>query len=387
MLVVAIGTWNYVQPVPAVAATSFHPAEIAIAGTPPSLPWSSVGSGAVGASDLGLIATSGDAAPVPTASLAKVMTAMVVLADKPLATGDSGPILVMTDRDVAIYQADAAQQQSVVPVTAGERLTEFEALQALLIPSGNNIAETLADWDAGSVPAFVAKMNARAAALHLTHTTFVDPAGLSTQTVSTPTDLLAMGIAGMQQAVLAQIVGLPQATLPVAGTVYNVNSALGQSGIVGIKTGSGLNLGASFLFAADATIDGRQLTLYGCVMGQPTLDAAFTEAEALVGSLRDALRVRQVIAVYDVVGAYQTAWGGNSVLEATKGVMLVEWPGMILHQRLDAKTVAVDGPVPSGMSGGTLHVALGDQLVDVPLVTEGSLDPPGTAWRLFRINL
>ncbi len=97
--------------------------------------------------------------------------------------------------------------------------------------------------------------------------------------------------------------------------------------------------------------------------------------------------MRQVIAVYDVVGAYQTAWGGNSVLEATKGVMLVEWPGMILHQRLDAKTVAVDGPVPSGMSGGTLHVALGDQLVDVPLVTEGSLDPPGTAWRLFRINL
>jgi serine-type D-Ala-D-Ala carboxypeptidase (penicillin-binding protein 5/6) len=386
VLLIAIGVWNYLQPVPAVAATSFHPAQVAIAGTPPSLPWSSVGSGAVGASDLGLIATSGDAAPVPMASLAKVMTAMVVLADKPLAIGDSGPILIMADRDVAIYNADAAQQESVVPVAAGERLSEFEALQALLIPSGNNIAETLADWDAGSVPAFVAKMNARAAALNLTHTTFVDPAGLSTQTLSTPADLLAMGMAAMQQAVLAQIVGLPEATLPVAGTVYNVNSALGQSGIVGIKTGSGLNLGANFLFAADATIDGRKLTLYGCVMGQPTLDAAFTEAEALIGSMRDALRVRQVIAVYDVVGAYETAWGGNSVLEATTGVALVEWPGMILRQSLNAKTLVVDGPVPGGMSGGTLHLALGDQQVDVPLVTEGSLDPPGTTWRLFRIS-
>lgn len=384
---VAIGSWNYLQPVPAVAATSFHPAQIAVTGTPPTLPWSSTGSGAVGASDLGFIAASGDATPAPMASLAKVMTAMVVLADKPLATGESGPILIMTDQDFETYTADAAQQQSVVPVAVGERLSEFEALQALLIPSGNNIAETLARWDAGSDSAFVAKMNERAAALHLAHTMFADPAGLSTQTVSTPTDLLAMGMAAMQQPVLAQIVGLPEATLPVAGTVYNVNAALGQSGIIGIKTGSGLNLGADFLFAADATIDGRQLTLYGCVMGQPTLDAAFTEAEALIGSMRDALRVRQVVAVYDVVGAYQSAWGGSSVLEATTGATLVEWPGMILRQRLDATTLVINGPVPSGMPGGKLQLVLGDQQVEVPLVTEGSLDPPGTTWRLFRISL
>ena len=387
LLLIAVGAWNYLQPIPAVAATSFHPAQVAITGTPPSLPWSSEGSGAVGASDLGLIAASSDATPAPMASLAKVMTAMVVLADKRLAKGDSGPILIMTDQDVATYTADAAQQQSVVPVTVGERLSEFEALQALLIPSGNNIAETLARWDAGSVPAFVSEMNQRAAALHLTRTTFADPAGLSTQTVSTPTDLLAMGMAAMQQEVLAQIVGLPETTLPVAGTVYNVNAALGQSGIIGIKTGSGLNVGANFLFAAAATIDGRQLTLYGCVMGQPTLDEAFSEAEALIGTMRDALRVRQVVSVYDVVGAYQTAWGGNSVLEATTGATLVEWPGMILRQSLDAKTLVIDGPMPSGLSGGKLHLVLGDQQVDVPLVTEGSLDPPGTTWRLFRISL
>ena len=93
------------------------------------------------------------------------MTALVVLADKPLAKGDTGPILTMTDQDVATYMADAAEQQSVVPVTAGEQLSEFEALEALLIPSGNNIAETLARWDAGSVAGFVTKMNQRAAAL------------------------------------------------------------------------------------------------------------------------------------------------------------------------------------------------------------------------------
>jgi D-alanyl-D-alanine carboxypeptidase (penicillin-binding protein 5/6) len=210
---------------------------------------------------------------------------------------------------------------------------------------------------------------------------------LSTQTVSTPTDLLALGMAAMQQEVLAQIVGLPQATLPVAGTVYNVNAALGESGIIGIKTGSGLNLGANFLFAAEATIDGRQLTVYGCVMGQPTLDEAFREAEALIGTMRNTLRVREVVSVYDVVGAYQPAWGGDSVLEATTNATLVEWPGMILRQSLNARKLVIDGPMPSGLPGGKLHLVLGDQQVDVPLVTKGSLDPPGAIWRLFRIGL
>lgn len=387
VLLVAVGTWNYLRPIPAVAATNSGPAQYAITGTLPSLPWPNVGSAAVGVSELGLVAASGDVPPAPAASVAKVMTALVVLADKPLANGESGPILTMTDQDVATYVADMAQEQSVVKVTAGEHLSEFEALEALLIPSGNNIAETLARWDAGSVAAFVAKMNKLAAVLHLTQTTFADPAGVSIQTVSTPTDLLAMGMAAMQQGVLAQIVNLPQTTLPAAGAVYNVNAALGQSGIIGIKTGSGLDLGANFLFAAAATVDGHQLTLYGCVMGQPTLAIAFNEAEALIGTMQAALTVRQVIARNDVVGAYETTWGSHSDLVATVDVTLVEWPGMILRQHLDAQTPVIDGPIASGTSEGKLHIVLGDQQVDVPLVTAGSLDPPGTMWRLLRINL
>ena len=387
VLLVAVAAVNYLRPIPSVAAAVSGPVQSVIAGTAPTLPWPGVGSAAVGVSRLGLIAATPEAPPTPTASVAKVMTALVLLADKPLRKGEAGATLTMTDQDVATYKADAADEQSVVPVMVGEQLSEFAALQALLIPSGNNIAETLARWDAGTVDAFVVKMNQRAAALHLTHTTFADPAGASLQTVSTPTDLLAMGMAAMQQEVLAQIVSLPEATLPVAGTVYNVNYSLGQSGIIGIKTGSGLNSGANFLFAATATIGGLPLTLYGCVMGEPTLDAAFTEAEALIGAMQAALSVRKVIAQNGVVGTYKTDWGSHSDLVATEDVTLVEWPGMILRQRLDAPTPAVDGPVPSGTSAGKLHLVLGDQQVDVPLVTAGALDPPGIMWRLLRINL
>jgi D-alanyl-D-alanine carboxypeptidase (penicillin-binding protein 5/6) len=386
VLLFAVGAWNYLRPLPAVAATSFRAASTPIGGNAPTLPWPNVGSAAVGASGLGLIATDGGLSPAPAASVAKVMTALVVLGDKPLSMGDAGPVLIITDLDVATYVRDAAEQQSVVRVAAGEQLSEFQALQALLIPSGNNIAETLARWDAGSVAAFVTKMNQRATALHLTHTTFADPAGVSTQTVSTPADLVALGMAAMQQNVLAQVVGLPQATLPVAGTVYNVNSVLGQSGIIGIKTGSGLSLGANFLFAAAATVDGQPVTLYGCVMGQPTLEEAFTAAEALIGAMRPALSVRKVIARNDVAGDYETPWGTHSDLVSTMDVSLVEWPGMILRQRLDAPAVALDATVPSGASEGKLHIVLGDQQVDVPLITGGSLDPPGLWWRVSRIS-
>ncbi|HXL18456.1 MAG TPA: D-alanyl-D-alanine carboxypeptidase, partial [Streptosporangiaceae bacterium] len=314
------GTVNYLRPIPDVAASSYRPAQSTIAGTLPSLPWPSAGAAAVGASGIGLLGASGDVPPAPAASVAKVMTALVVLADKPLAPGATGPNLIISDQDVATYRADAADQQSVVPVEAGETLSEFQALEALLIPSGNNIAETLARWDAGSVSAFVSKMNQRATALHLTHTTFADPAGVSLQTVSTPTDLVALGMAAMRQEVLAQIVNLPQTTLPVAGTLYNVNGALGQSGIIGIKTGSGLNSGANFLFAATAAVDGGQVTLYGCVMGQPTLDAAFSAAKALIAAMKNAVVVRQVVSRNDVVGAYSTAWGSNADLVATADV-------------------------------------------------------------------
>ena len=386
-LLVALGALNYLRPIPAVAAAVSGPSQSVIAGTAPTLPWPTVGSAAVGVSRLGLIGATLEAPPTPMASVAKVMTALVVLTDKPLRKGETGPTLTMTDQDVATYKADDADEQSVVAVAAGEQLSEFAALQALLIPSGNNIAETLARWDAGSVEAFVAKMNQRAASLHLTRTTFADPAGASFQTVSTPTDLLTMGMAAMQQEVLAQIVSLPEATLPVAGTVYNVNYSLGESGIIGIKTGSGLNSGANFLFAAAATIGGLPLTLYGSVMGQPTLDAAFKAAEALIGAMQATLTVRKVIAQNDVVATYKTEWGSHSDLVATKDVILIEWPGMFLRQRLDVQTPAVDGPVPGGTSAGKLQVVLGDQQVDVALVTAGTLYPPGTVWRLLRINL
>jgi D-alanyl-D-alanine carboxypeptidase (penicillin-binding protein 5/6) len=170
LLVAGLAAWNYLRPIPAVAATgSVHTSET-IAGTPPALPWPSRGSGAISVKGLGFIASSGNEQPIPAASVTKVMTALLILEDKPLQKDQQGPTITITDADVAGYEADAANKESVAAVRSGEQITELEALQGLLIPSANNLAETLARWDAGSIDAFVVKMNSRAAALHLTHT-------------------------------------------------------------------------------------------------------------------------------------------------------------------------------------------------------------------------
>jgi len=376
--------FNYfIRPIPAVPATGSVETSTTTSGTAPTLPWPRPGAAAVAVSSLGFIATSGNEKPTPAASVAKVMTALVVIEDKPLKKGEDGPTVVITDADVQEYQADNAAKQSVVEVRAGEQLTELQSLEALLIPSGNNIAFTLANWDAGSATAFVAKMNKRAKELGMTHTKFADAAGASDQTVSTPTDLLALGMKAMKQDVLAQIVAMTDAKLPVAGTVYNVDYALGEAGIIGIKTGSGF--GANFLFAASVTVSGFTITIYGCVMGLPTLDGAFAAAKALIYAMQPQLRIVRALSKYVAVGSYELPWGGRSDLLSTTNVDLVEWPGMILRQSVRAPALTIKDPIPRGTKAGVLNIVLGDYNLDVPLTTSDAIYPPGRFWRLTRI--
>ena len=385
LVVLGLATWNYLRPIPEVAASGGPAASEVIAGTPPVMPWPSRGSAAVGVQSLGFVASSGNEQAIPAASVAKVMTALVILEDKPLKKGDPGPTITMTDADVQSYNTDFANKESVARVVAGEQITELQLLQGALIPSANNFAETLARWDAGSTDAFVAKMNSRAAALHLSHTKFADTSGANPGTVSTPSDLMTLGMTAMKQEVFAQVVDMASAELPVAGTVYNVDGVLGQSGIVGIKTGSGLNTGANFLFAATISVDGVPITFFGCVMGQPTLDDTFAAAKKLIGAMQSVLHVRKVIVKNQTVATYVTPWGAQTDLVSTVDVELIEWPGMVLRQRLDAHALVLDSPLPAGTQEGSEHMVLGDYNLDVPLVTADPMYPPGRFWRLTRL--
>jgi serine-type D-Ala-D-Ala carboxypeptidase (penicillin-binding protein 5/6) len=225
---------------------------------------------------------------VAIASVAKVMTAYLVLRAHPLGRGEDGPTITLTDADVADTERRGRQQESIVSVAAGEQLTERQALQALLLPSANNIAAVLARWDAGSAGRFVARMNATARSLGMTHTRYTDPSGYDDATVSTAADQVRLVDRAMRLPAFASIVATPSTTLPVAGTVHNTNTLLGRNGFVGVKTGSDDAAGGCFAFRAIRWIDGKRTTITGVVLGQPGHDrvaAGLAAADAMVGHI------------------------------------------------------------------------------------------------------
>ena len=216
----------------------------------------------------------------PIASVAKVMTAYLVLRDHPLEPGDNGPSITLNAGDVADTDRRSRQGESVVPVVDGEQLTERQALEALLLPSANNIAAVLARWDAGTTAQFVARMNAIARSLGMTSTHYTDPSGYDDATVSTAADQLLIVERAMRVPVFAAIVAMPTATLPVAGVVHNTNTLLGRNGFVGVKTGSDQAAGGCFAFRALRVLNGRRTTITGVVLGQPGHDLVAAGLEA-----------------------------------------------------------------------------------------------------------
>jgi D-alanyl-D-alanine carboxypeptidase (penicillin-binding protein 5/6) len=245
----------------------------------------------------GPLAASPHEQPAPIASLAKVMTAYLTLERYPLSAAQDGFTLTISPDQAQVEAQDAAQGQSVVAVRAGEQLTERELLEALLIPSANNIAGMLADRVAGSQASFLAEMNAEARALGMNDTTYTDPSGFDPSTVSTAADQLRVFQRAMRFPVFRQIVSMASVTLPVAGTVTNYNPLIAD-GYAG-KTGSDSAAKGCLAFFTHVAVGGRRLIAVGVVLGQgqgsdtrALLSAAGETAEQLVDSVAPTVRLR-----------------------------------------------------------------------------------------------
>jgi len=228
--------------------------------------------------------------PLPIASVAKVMTANLVLKHYPLSGVQQGFTITVTQAQAQAEAQDAADGGSVVAVRAGEQLTERQLLEALLIPSGNNIADILVSRVAGSESRFLEEMNAEAHTLGMDRTLYTDPSGLDPSTVSTAGDQLKVFQQAMRSPVFRSVVSMPSVTLPVAGTVRNFNP-LSSAGYAG-KTGSDSAAGGCLAFFTHVSLGGRRQTAVGVVLGQgqgsdtsAVLAAAGEAAVRMVGSV------------------------------------------------------------------------------------------------------
>jgi len=370
------------RPLPVVAATPEMSPSVVVE-TAPAIPWPAQGKAALAVDGLGDVGTAGGAAPAPMASTAKVMTALLTLEAHPLALGQAGPVLTVSRADVNTFVVDRNQNESVVPVSLGEQLTEYQLLEGLLLPSGSNFADMLATWDAGTLPAFINAMNARATALGMTATHYADASGFSAQTVSIPTDLIKLAQVGMRQPAFAALVAEKQATLPVAGVIKNLDTLLGQDGIIGIKTGHTDQAGGCFVMAADLKVDGQVVRVYGAVLGQPNqLPGAFAATTALIRALTPALHLRVVASRGEVVGRYGTAWGESGTIVTANPVAWVLEDGMTISRRVTL--TPLPAKLPAGSRVGTLLLETTAHRAEVPLVTAIAINGPDLGWRLTR---
>jgi len=352
-------------------------------GAAPTLAWPSTGETAIGAVGYGVLAQHTSGKPLATASSIKLLTALAVLRMKPFDTKSDGPVIVLTQADVNSYAQYVAGGGSVVRVTAGEQLTERQALEALLLPSANNIAETLARWAFGSVDAYLSYANGYSKQLGMPDTTVTDPSGFLGTTTSTPHDLTVLGEAVMAQPVIVQIVQEKSAIIPVQGTIRNVNVLLGQDGIIGLKTGNNNQDPGCFIFAADITIGGQPVTLIGAIMGAPTLGAALWDALPLIDSARNGFHKTTIATAGVTIQTLTTPWGDRVPVAAKTNLIFPTWGNSTTKTLLDIRPVRA--PVHEGATIGTLVATntLTRQQYSTDLVLQKSLSEPGLLWRLW----
>ena len=241
----------------------------AVTGSLPSLPWPAKGQGAVAVPSLDYAQQSGPESSVPIASLTKMTNAVVVLHDHPVPAGTSGPMITITAADVAEYDSELHNDESSIAIRVGEVLSERQMLEALLTQSANDIAYSLALWDAGTEPAFVVKMNAMAASLGATSSRYVDASGYNPLSVSTAADCLRIASAGMRDPTFAEVVAMPSVTLPLVGTLPNIVSEIGSNGVVGVKSGYTSYAGGCLVLAGKRMVQGRPVLVLVAVLSQP----------------------------------------------------------------------------------------------------------------------
>jgi len=186
------------------------------------------------------------------ASLTKIMTAIVILEENNL------------DEIVTISKKASSEIGSQIYLKEGEQMTVRNLLTALLISSANDSAYALAEYNAGSVENFVAKMNKKAKLLGLYNTSFANPVGLDdSKNYSTPYDLAILGRYAYRKPFVAETVGIKETTVSsingLKHTVVSTNKILGgYLNIEGIKTGKTEDAGLC-LMAIGNNGDGRKV--------------------------------------------------------------------------------------------------------------------------------
>jgi D-alanyl-D-alanine carboxypeptidase (penicillin-binding protein 5/6) len=275
----------------------------------------------------------------------------------------------------------AMPAESRINLRAGEHMTVHDLLEALLLESANDAAETLAEGVSGSREAFVAEMNARAADLGLDHTSYANPIGLDQAgNYSSARDLASLARVLLRRPRFARIVDMPEAELDSGlrpRVVKNRNDLIAAyPWVSGVKTGYTQEAGNVLVGAADGPGGARVISV---VLGEPTEAARNSETLTLLRwGLARFHRVRVLDPQRMVAQADIKYRDGSARLVPRRATVLTIRDGEQIRRRLNAPD-EVKGPLAAGARVGTVTVLLdGRPVRRVALVTAESVPGAGT---------
>ena len=246
------------------------------------LPWPIYGQSAYGTLGYGVLAVSNsEAKPVPIASLAKTITALAVLKKKPLRPGELGPSIPLTAADVALYNNYVNKSGTVAKVYDGQQLSQYHAVQAMILASANNVADSMAIWAFGSIEAYTEYANSMLKDMGLSDTTVADASGYSPLTVSTAEDMTKLAIAYLKKPVLKEITMQTEAVIPMTGVVKSRNSIFNTAEEFGVKTGNTEQAGRCFIAT---TIKNGSPYSVAVVLGSSSVEAVTQDTHTILKS-------------------------------------------------------------------------------------------------------
>lgn len=302
-------------------------------------------------------------AELPIASLTKLMTAYVTVERT-----QPGAIFVEQP-----YKPQPSESLAGVPV--GDRLDLADTLRALLLPSGNDVAHSMAVDVGSTVGHFVALMNFWAALLHLDHTHFSTPVGIDTPgNHSTAIDLARLADVLLRDRLVASIVAEPVERLADGVVVQNLNRLLAHHPwVVGVKTGDTPNSGYCMVGAARR----NGVEVISVVLGARSVVASDVDTLALLHYGLERLR-RVSIARAGRTYATRVVLGRRATgrLVAARSLALVVDRTVLVHAARVVPRRLV-GPLPAGAPVGSIEVSEnGRRVATVALVTADAVPAP-----------
>ncbi|MDQ1116755.1 D-alanyl-D-alanine carboxypeptidase (penicillin-binding protein 5/6) [Microbacterium testaceum] len=318
----------------------------------------------------------------PIASIAKLVTALVVLDAHPLAdANDPGPTIAYTEADTDLYDQYYVRGATIARMPDGLKLSLHDSLETMLLPSASNYATAIARWAYGSDGAYVDAARSWLSRNGLNSTRIVDATGIDDRNTSTPSDLLSLGRIAAANPTIAAIAATQWADLPAGpGNIENTNALLGTSGITGLKTG---NLGDgifNLLFTSVLDVGiGAPLHVLGVRLGGETRASANQDVVVLLESIRDGFHTLQVGTAGAEVGEITTPWGSSAKVVMAQNASIMTWSDTPVATSLDTTTPE---KYADGEKVGTITWTAGPNTASADVKISGAIEEPTLWWRL-----